>query len=113
MNLGKHFRRILYTWSFKSEPKADYGPNPETPGFTNGVLVSDAEYIYIRHKTFDMDLANVDAGGGPHLMPLSGFLDGRVGFLYAVFKGVWAGLMAAVLVVPMVLHALRESPAGE
>lgn len=27
---------------------------------------------------------------------------------YAVFKGVWAGLMAAILVVPMVLVALRE-----
>ncbi|MDE0952248.1 MAG: hypothetical protein OSA45_13330 [Halioglobus sp.] len=27
---------------------------------------------------------------------------------YAIFKGVWAGLMAAVLVVPMVLIALRE-----
>jgi len=27
---------------------------------------------------------------------------------YAIFKGLWAGLMAAVLVIPMVLHALRE-----
>lgn len=27
---------------------------------------------------------------------------------YAVFKGLWAGLMAAVLVVPMVLIALRK-----
>jgi hypothetical protein len=26
---------------------------------------------------------------------------------YAIFKGVWAGLVAAVLVVPMVLIALR------
>jgi hypothetical protein len=26
---------------------------------------------------------------------------------YAVFKGIWAGLMAAILVVPMVLSALR------
>jgi hypothetical protein len=29
---------------------------------------------------------------------------------YALFKGVWAGLMAAVLVVPMVLCALRPAP---
>jgi hypothetical protein len=29
---------------------------------------------------------------------------------YALFKGVWAGLMAAVLVVPMVLCALRHAP---
>jgi len=28
---------------------------------------------------------------------------------YAVFKGLWAGLMAAILVVPMVLVALRPS----
>jgi hypothetical protein len=27
---------------------------------------------------------------------------------YAIFKGIWAGLMAAVLVVPMVLLALRD-----
>jgi hypothetical protein len=27
---------------------------------------------------------------------------------YAIFKGVWAGLMAGVLVIPMVLTALRE-----
>lgn len=31
---------------------------------------------------------------------------------YAVFKGIWAGLMAAVLVVPMVLLALREPTPG-
>jgi hypothetical protein len=31
---------------------------------------------------------------------------------YAVFKGVWAGVMAAVLVVPMVLVALRQSAEG-
>ena len=29
---------------------------------------------------------------------------------YALFKGVWAGLMAAVLVVPMVLCARRPAP---
>lgn len=28
---------------------------------------------------------------------------------YAIFKGVWAGAVAAVLVIPMVLIALRES----
>lgn len=31
---------------------------------------------------------------------------------YAVFKGIWAGLMAAVLVVPMVLLALRNPIPG-
>ena len=41
------------------EPKTNYGPVPTTPGFKNGVLVSDGEHVYIRHKTFDMDLRNV------------------------------------------------------
>jgi hypothetical protein len=71
----------------KAELKTDYGPNPTTPGFKNGVLVSDGQYIYIRHKTFDKDLANVDEGGNPHLLPLGGFLDDRVqhrtGFILA------------------------------
>jgi hypothetical protein len=31
---------------------------------------------------------------------------------YAIFKGIWAGLMAAVLVIPMVLLALRGGPDG-
>jgi hypothetical protein len=31
---------------------------------------------------------------------------------YAIFKGFWAGLMAAVLVIPMVLCALRATPSG-
>jgi len=71
----------------KREPKTDYGPNPTTPGFKNGVLVSDGQYIYIRHKTFNLDLANIDEGGNPHLLPLSGFLDDRIqhrtGFIMA------------------------------
>jgi preprotein translocase subunit SecF len=28
---------------------------------------------------------------------------------YAIFKGIWAGLMASLLVVPMLLIALREN----
>jgi hypothetical protein len=31
---------------------------------------------------------------------------------YAIFKGVWAGLIAGLLVVPMVLLALRSEPAS-
>ena len=31
---------------------------------------------------------------------------------YAIFKGIWAGLMAAVLVIPMVLVALRKPTAA-
>ena len=62
----------------KPKPKTDYGPMPTTPGFRNGVLVSDGQYIYIRHKAFDLDLDHVDEGGHAHLLPLSGFLDNRV-----------------------------------
>ena len=29
---------------------------------------------------------------------------------YALFKGIWAGAMAGILVVPMVLVALRATP---
>lgn len=29
---------------------------------------------------------------------------------YAIFKGLWAGIMAAILVLPMVLAALRKPP---
>lgn len=32
---------------------------------------------------------------------------------YAMFKGLWAGLIAASLVIPMVLFALRESAADQ
>ena len=32
---------------------------------------------------------------------------------YAIFKGLWAGLMAGVLVIPMVLCALRGPASGE
>lgn len=31
---------------------------------------------------------------------------------YAIFKGFWAGLMAAVLVVPMLMTGLRAEPQG-
>jgi hypothetical protein len=31
---------------------------------------------------------------------------------YAIFKGLWAGLMAAVMVIPMVLCALTTAPAA-
>jgi len=71
----------------KAEAKKARGPNPTTPGFRNGVLLSDGKHVFIRHKTFDMDLADVDAGGAAHLMPLGGFLDARTqhrtGFIMA------------------------------
>ena len=32
---------------------------------------------------------------------------------YSIFKGLWAGLMAAILVLPMVLCALRKPAAAQ
>ena len=64
---------------------------------------------------------------GGVLGPIAGYLVGRVGprrmmmlgffifgvelvppLQYAIFKGLWAGLLAAILVVPMVVCALQE-----
>ena len=45
-------------------------------------------------------------------LPLLGFfaigVDQIAPLHYAIFKGIWAGLMATVLVVPMVMSALRK-----
>ena len=45
-------------------------------------------------------------------LPLIGFYIAGVEQIaplnYAIFKGVWAGLMAAILVIPMVMSALRD-----
>lgn len=47
-------------------------------------------------------------------LPLAGFYLGGIEQIppvtYAMFKGVWAGVMAAVLVIPMVMSALRKTP---
>jgi hypothetical protein len=47
------------------------------------------------------------------LLPLIGFYLAGVEQIeplnYAIFKGFWAGLMAAILVIPMVMSALRKS----
>ena len=47
------------------------------------------------------------------VLPLMGFYSLGVEQIeplnYAIFKGFWAGLMAAILVIPMVMSALRKS----
>jgi len=47
------------------------------------------------------------------LLPLAGFYVAGIQQIdpvnYATFKGTWAGLIAAVLVIPMVMSALRKS----
>lgn len=44
-------------------------------GFKNDILVTDGTRLYLRHKAFDIDLA--DATGGRHIIPTGGFLDGE------------------------------------
>ncbi len=63
--------------------RAWYGPFDEATGlpiggnagFKNDILVTDGTNIYLRHKAFDMDLA--DAVAGRHIVPSSSFLDGE------------------------------------
>jgi outer membrane protein assembly factor BamB len=60
-----------------------YGPFSEESGFPvgghagfkNDVLVTDGTKLYLRHKAFDLDLA--DTSGERHIIPTGGFLDGQ------------------------------------
>jgi outer membrane protein assembly factor BamB len=60
-----------------------YGPFSEESGFPigghagfkNDVLVTDGTRLYLRHKAFDLDLAETTAGR--HIIPTGGFLDGQ------------------------------------
>ncbi|MHC4205828.1 MAG: outer membrane protein assembly factor BamB family protein, partial [Planctomycetota bacterium] len=60
-----------------------YGPFDESSGFPvggnagfkNDILVTDGRNIYLRHKAFDLDLA--DAAAGTHIVASGGFLDGE------------------------------------
>lgn len=61
--------------------RACYGPFSERSGFPvgghagfkNDVLVTDGTRLYLRHKAFDLDLA--DTAGARHIIPTGGFLD--------------------------------------
>ena len=63
--------------------RSSYGPFSEESGFPigghagfkNDVLVTDGARLYLRHKAFDLDLA--DAPGQRHILPTGGFLDGE------------------------------------
>jgi len=44
-------------------------------GFKNDIIVTDGTNIYLRHKAFDLNLANAVAGR--HIVPSSCFLDGE------------------------------------
>jgi hypothetical protein len=63
--------------------RSAYGPfNEESgfpvggdAGFKNDILVTDGSKLYLRHKAFNLDLADVDAA--PHIVPTGGFLDGE------------------------------------
>jgi len=58
-----------------------YGPFDESSGFPvgghagfkNDILVTDGTNLYLRHKAFDLDLA--DATAGRHIVASAGFLD--------------------------------------
>jgi outer membrane protein assembly factor BamB len=60
-----------------------YGPFDESSGFPigghagfkNDILVTDGTNLYMRHKAFDLDLA--DAAAARHIVPSGGFLDGE------------------------------------
>ena len=58
-----------------------YGPFDESSGFPvggnagfkNDIFVTDGTNLYLRHKAFDLDIANATAG--THIVPSGGFLD--------------------------------------
>ncbi|MHC4370559.1 MAG: outer membrane protein assembly factor BamB family protein [Planctomycetota bacterium] len=60
-----------------------YGPFDESSGFPigghagfkNDILVTDGTNLYLRHKAFDLNLA--DAAPGRHIIATGGFLDGQ------------------------------------
>lgn len=61
--------------------RSSYGPFSEDSGFPigghagfkNDVLVTDGTKLYLRHKAFDLDLA--DTSGERHIIPTGSFLD--------------------------------------
>ncbi|MCH8218401.1 MAG: PQQ-binding-like beta-propeller repeat protein, partial [Planctomycetes bacterium] len=63
--------------------RACYGPFEESSGFPiggnagfkNDIMVTDGTNLYLRHKAFDLDLA--DAASMRHIVPSGGFLDGE------------------------------------
>jgi outer membrane protein assembly factor BamB len=63
--------------------RSAYGPFTESSGFPvggdagfkNDIFVTDGTNLYLRHKAFDLDLA--DAASGKHIIPTGGFLDGE------------------------------------
>jgi outer membrane protein assembly factor BamB len=50
-------------------------PAAKRDGFKNDILVTDGTKLYVRHKAFDLELA--DADGAKHIIPNSNFLDGQ------------------------------------
>ena len=65
------------------QSRACYGPFDKSSGFPvggnagfkNDILVTDGTRLYLRHKAFDLDLA--DANANTHIVPSAGFLDGE------------------------------------
>jgi outer membrane protein assembly factor BamB len=67
---------LLKSRSFYGPFSAESGfPIGGHAGFKNDVLVTDGTKLYLRHKAFDLNLA--DAAGDRHIIPTGGFLDGE------------------------------------
>jgi hypothetical protein len=84
-----------------------YGPFSEVSGFPvgghagfkNDILVTDGARLYLRHKAFDLDLA--ETSGQSHILPTGGFLDGepqhRTCWTLApsISTAIWADIMVS------------------
>ncbi len=82
---GGIFVYALNPWTGELlKSRSAYGPFSEEEGFPiggdagfkNDVLVTDGEMLYLRHKAFDLDLADASSPG-QHIIPSGGFLDGH------------------------------------
>lgn len=84
----------------------DFGPGSQLQTWVNRLPASTLG------NAFYFGLAGICVAAP---LPLAGFylagIEQIIPLHYAIFKGLWAGSMAAVLVVPMVVSALRSKPA--
>ena len=82
----------------------DFGPGSRVQGWVNRLPTSTLA------NAFWFGLAGICLAAPPPLLAfyLAG-VDQIVPLHYAIFKGLWAGAMAAILVLPMVMSALRRS----
>jgi outer membrane protein assembly factor BamB len=69
--------KLLNSRSFYGPFEEDSGfPVGRQAGFLNDILSTDGKTLYLRHKAFDLDLA--DAPDGHHIVATGGFLDSQI-----------------------------------